>query len=113
MECPHPKVAGTLHTHLPGNTLLHFTSCLIGKCECKNVPGLVIVFQQISYFVGQHTSFSRTRTGYHQRRTVVVEHRSTLSFIQFLYIIGHIPNNLSGKVLCKDRKRFGHQRTIP
>ena len=66
VECPHPKVTGTFRTYLPGDTFFHFTGRLIGKGKCKNIPGAVTVLQQISYFVGQHTGFSRTGTGYHQ-----------------------------------------------
>ena len=89
MESPHPQVTGTLHTHLAGDTFLHLPGSFIRKGQCQNGPRLEAVVQQIGYLVSQHTGLSRTGPGYHQRRTFVIQYRSTLTLIQFIQISCH------------------------
>ena len=81
MESAHPQIARPLHTYLAGYTFLHLTRCLIGKGQCQDVPRLIAVLQQISNFISQDTCLSRTCTGYHQRRPVVISHCCTLTLI--------------------------------
>ena len=81
MEGTHPQITCPLHAHLTGYTFFHLTRRLIGKGQCEDVPRLIAVFQQIGNFISQHTCLSRTCTGYHQRRPVVISHCCTLTLI--------------------------------
>ena len=71
-------------------TFLKLCRRLIRKGQCKDIPRIVAVllFQQVSDFISQYARLPRTCTGYHQRRTVIISHCSTLTLVQFIYIIG-------------------------
>ena len=90
MESPHPQITCPFHTYLTRNTLFHLARRLIRKGQCKDIPRIVAVllFQQVSDFISQYARLPRTCTGYHQRRTVIISHCSTLTLVQFIYIIG-------------------------
>ena len=90
MESAHPQITCPFHTYLPGNTLFHLARSLISKGQRKDIPRIipVLLLQQVSDFISQHARLPRTRTGYHQRRTVIISHCCTLTLVQFIYIIG-------------------------
>ena len=104
MESPHPEITGTFLPYLTGDTLLHFTSGLIGKGQCQNGPRLITVVQQIGYLVCQHASLSGTGSGNHQRRAFVVQYRLALTFIQFIQIVCHTGQNKSATKIAQIRQ---------
>ena len=89
VESTHPKHCGSTLAHPCGNSLFHFTGSLVGKGKSQYRPRLISMFQQVGYLIGEHTSLSRPRTSYHQRRTVKIAHRVELRSVKFLFVIDH------------------------
>ena len=65
------------------NTLVHFTSGLIGKSQRNHLPaGIATLAQQIRNFLRNHPCFATARSGQHQTGAVHVQHRLTLHGVQ-------------------------------
>ena len=90
VERTHPKVVRTAFAYQTGNALLHLPCCLIGESQREDIPRIHALLQQIGYLVSQHASLSRACSSNHQRRSVTIEHRFLLSFIQFIKEVLHI-----------------------
>ena len=88
VESPHPQIASPI-AYLTGNAFLHFAGSLVGKGQCQDAPRIVTLVHQVGNLVGKYTGLSRTGTGNHQRRAVVIEHCRALAFIQFIQIVVH------------------------
>ena len=82
VESTHIEMLGEIISHQFSDTFLHLPSRLVGKGERHDAPGFHALAQEISYFISKHTRFTRTCTGYHQRRSVNIFYRSTLRFVQ-------------------------------
>ena len=82
MESTHIEMLGEIISHQFSDTFLHLPSRLVGKGERHDAPGFHALAQEISYLISKHTRFTRTCTGYHQRRSVNIFYRSTLRFVQ-------------------------------
>ena len=82
VEGTHIEMLGEIISHQFSDTFLHLPCRLIGKGERHDAPGFHALAQEISYFISKHTRFTRTCTGYHQRRSVNIFYRSTLRFVQ-------------------------------
>ena len=82
VEGTHIEMLGEIISHQFSDTFLHLPSRLVGKGERHDAPGFHALAQEISYFISKHTRFTRTCTGYHQRRSVNIFYRSTLRFVQ-------------------------------
>ena len=88
VKSPHPQIACPI-AYLTGNAFLHLTGSLVGKGQCQDAPRVIALVHQVGNLVGKYTGLSRTGTGNHQRRTVVIEHCRALAFIQFIQIVVH------------------------
>ena len=82
VESTHIEMLGEIISHQFSDTFLHLPCRLIGKGERHDAPGFHALAQEISYLISKHTRFTRTCTGYHQRRSVNIFYRSTLRFVQ-------------------------------
>ena len=82
VEGTHIEMLGKIISHQFSDTFLHLPCRLVGKGERHDAPGFHALAQEISYFISKHTRFTRTCTGYHQRRSVNIFYRSTLRFVQ-------------------------------
>ena len=82
VEGTHIEMLGEIISHQFSDTFLHLSCCLVGKGERHDTPGFHALAQEISYLISKHTRFTRTCTGYHQRRSVNIFYRSTLRFVQ-------------------------------
>ena len=82
VEGTHIEMLGEIISHQFSDTFLHLPCRLVGKGERHDTPGFHALAQEISYLISKHTRFTRTCTGYHQRRSVNIFYRSTLRFVQ-------------------------------
>ena len=82
VEGTHIEMLGEVISHQFSDTFLHLSCRLVGKGERHDAPGFHALAQEISYLISKHTRFTRTCTGYHQRRSVNIFYRSTLRFVQ-------------------------------
>ena len=82
VESTHIEMLCEIISHQFSDTFLHLSSSLVGKGERHDTPGFHALAKEISYLISKYTRFTRTCTGYHQRRSVNIFYRSTLRFVQ-------------------------------
>ena len=82
VESTHIEMLCEIISHQFSDTFLHLSCCLVGKGERHDAPGFHALAKEISYLISKYTRFTRTCTGYHQRRSVNIFYRSTLRFVQ-------------------------------
>ena len=83
VERTHLQIAGIVSTHQSAYTLFHLACCLIGECERQDVPRIhMMMRQQISYLIRQHTRLTRACTSDNQLRTITIRDGFTLSLIE-------------------------------
>ena len=86
MEGAHPQPACTLFAHLTPDAFLHLVGGLVREGQSQYVPWLHPLFEQVCYFVGEHTRLSGPGSGNDQRRSVEIEHGSALCLVQLIEI---------------------------
>ena len=90
MKSTHPQVLCLFRSYSACYTFLHLSRSLICKRKCQDGPRFITIVQQIRYLIRKYPRFSGTSSGYHQRRSVIVKYGSTLAFVEFIQIIGHL-----------------------
>ena len=82
MERAHPDALCT-EAHQRIHPLAHFLRRLVRKCNGKDIPGIhASLIDQICDTVGQHPGLSRPRSCQDQKRTIRMQDRLPLGFIQ-------------------------------
>ena len=82
VERSHLQPHGPLLPYQPTDTLLHLACRLIGKGQRKNIPrSHIVMVQQVSNLVGQHTGLARACTSYHKLRAVTIRDGLSLTIV--------------------------------
>lgn len=57
MECIYLKELCMLFVYLLGNMFFYFMGSFVSESQCQDILGIVIVFEQIGYFISEYMCF--------------------------------------------------------